>query len=305
MTLPPARRLAAAVILIGGGMLAASPVFAAGAEPPSAGADSIAEAACYVFTGSRQCETVTVDDAENCVIKVLPRSLTTFDPDNAACLLDDIGTTKIFLGKVAAQTPMVANSSFRISGASAVQVVTKFDGYGAPVWEPRNSQTFALKGDEARTRAALETLKRLSADFCARPPAAAGASTGASGNVIGAKEAFRRAAEGGIVLVDIRHPMEWRQTGVGVHAIPITMHQRMTFFVKQLRAVADADKQKPVALICAEGVRSAHLQKALKLYGFPDVIDVREGMVGGKSGPGWIKSGLPVRPYAAEQASRK
>ena len=37
---------------------------------------------------------------------------------------------------------------------------------------------------------------------------------GTSAGTIGVKEAFRRAAEGGIALVDIRLPSEWRRTGI-------------------------------------------------------------------------------------------
>ena len=47
------------------------------------------------------------------------------------------------------------------------------------------------------------------------------------------------------------------------------------------------------------------MQKIIKLYGFKGVIDAREGMDGGKYGPGWIKSGLPVLPYNPEQAQAK
>ena len=82
------------------------------------------------------------------------------------------------------------------------------------------------------------------------------------------------------------------------------MHQPLNNFVDQLKKAA-GPKKLPIALICAEGVRSARKQKILKLYGFKGVIDARESMDGSKYGPGWIKSGLPVMPYNPEQAQAK
>ena len=127
---------------------------------------------------------------------------------------------------------------------------------------------------------------------------------GTMGGIIGVKEAFKRAAEGSIVLVDIRLPSEWRSTGIGVNAIGITMHQGIYKFVDQLKEAAGSNKL-PIALICTEGVRSSAMQKTLMQYGFQGVIDVHEGMMGDGNGPGWIKSGLPVTPYDPGQAQIK
>ena len=47
------------------------------------------------------------------------------------------------------------------------------------------------------------------------------------------------------------------------------------------------------------------MQKILKFYGLKSVINVREGMNGGKYGLGWIKSGLPVMLCNPDQAQAK
>lgn len=57
--------------------------------------------------------------------------------------------------------------------------------------------------------------------------------------------------------------------------------------------------KNPIALICAVGNRSAFLQGWLRKAGFENVFDVSEGMIGGRLGAGWIKSGLPLRRWAA------
>lgn len=105
-------------------------------------------------------------------------------------------------------------------------------------------------------------------------------------------EAFAQAQTGEIVLVDIRTPREWRQTGVPVGAIPIDM--RREDFTVVLDQALGARRAAPVALICARGVRSARMTNALDLAGFSNVMDVPEGMLGSASGPGWLAGNLPV-----------
>ena len=62
------------------------------------------------------------------------------------------------------------------------------------------------------------------------------------------------------------------------------MHQPLNNFVDQLKKAA-GPKKLPIALIRAEGVRSARMQKILKLCGLKSIINV-EGMDGGKYGLG-------------------
>lgn len=42
---------------------------------------------------------------------------------------------------------------------------------------------------------------------------------------------------------------------------------------------------------------SAFLQGRLKQAGFENVVNVAEGMIGGRRGIGWINSGLPLRRW--------
>lgn len=108
-------------------------------------------------------------------------------------------------------------------------------------------------------------------------------------------EAHQKALAGEILLLDIRTPKEWRETGVGEGAIPLTMHQPGKDLLAALEAKTGGDTAKPVALICATGGRSAWLQGQLASLGYSQIIDVSEGMLGRSgAGPGWIKQGLPV-----------
>ncbi|MCG8434012.1 MAG: rhodanese-like domain-containing protein [Gammaproteobacteria bacterium] len=112
---------------------------------------------------------------------------------------------------------------------------------------------------------------------------------------ISIQQAHKLALEGKLVLVDIRTPGEWRETGIGASAKPISMHKPK--FLQKLTAAIGNDKSKSIALICATGSRSRWLQSQLAAYGYSNILDASEGMLGNRLGPGWIARGLPVKPY--------
>ena len=112
-------------------------------------------------------------------------------------------------------------------------------------------------------------------------------------------EAHESAMSGDVLLVDIRTPREWRATGVGEGAVLLDM--RRDDFVAELEKAVNGQKDAPVALICARGVRSARMSNKLTQAGFTNVIDVPEGMLGSKDGPGWVKAGLPIEKWVEAQ----
>ncbi|MGL4241250.1 MAG: rhodanese-like domain-containing protein [Beijerinckiaceae bacterium] len=105
-------------------------------------------------------------------------------------------------------------------------------------------------------------------------------------------EAHKLAAEKKAVLVDIRRPDDWADTGVGEHAVKIDMEDPM--FITKLNAAMGNDRTKPVALICRTASRTRVVQRALMQHGYTRVINVEGGMVGNGSDRGWIAHGLPV-----------
>lgn len=105
-------------------------------------------------------------------------------------------------------------------------------------------------------------------------------------------EAYRQAQSGKITLIDIRTPREWKAVGVPVGGHPIDL--RRNDFAEAVAAAAGGDRSAPIALICAAGVRSARMTLALNAAGFDNIIDVPEGMMGSRAGPGWVASNLPV-----------
>lgn len=126
-------------------------------------------------------------------------------------------------------------------------------------------------------------------------PLAGGAcSSEAAGPQLEAPEAFRRVQAGEMLLVDIRRPEEWRQTGVAAGAVRLDM--RDPRFVESLLEQLKGDPHAPVGLICRTGNRTTQVQQALLRLGFTRVYNVREGMAGSAAGPGWLARGLPVEP---------
>jgi rhodanese-related sulfurtransferase len=105
-------------------------------------------------------------------------------------------------------------------------------------------------------------------------------------------EAHSLAVSGQITLIDVRRPDEWASTGSGEGAHRLDL-RRDDFIPEVLKLVA-GDPSAPVAVICARGVRSNRMSRALTQAGFTNVIDVPEGMLGSQAGPGWIARQLPL-----------
>lgn len=125
----------------------------------------------------------------------------------------------------------------------------------------------------------------------------------AAGEVMTPQEAHEKAVKGEIVLVDVRTPDEWKQTGLPASGHAITMHQQGPDFLRQLDQALGGDRSKPLAVICRTGNRTGSLVAPLEKVGYTRVINVAEGMVGGRYGPGWIKAGLPIRTYAPDKSA--
>ncbi|MBT4301753.1 MAG: peptidylprolyl isomerase [Gammaproteobacteria bacterium] len=97
--------------------------------------------------------------------------------------------------------------------------------------------------------------------------------------------------EGGVTLVDIRRPEEWKQTGIIEGSEMITAFTKRggldpQFGKKFLQRFTAEDR---VVLICRTGNRTARLSQALiKEMGWKNVYNVEKGITD------WIKRGNPV-----------
>jgi rhodanese-related sulfurtransferase len=118
-----------------------------------------------------------------------------------------------------------------------------------------------------------------------------------------APEAWAQAKAGKLILIDVRSPGEWRQTGIPKGAKAITIHDPggMTAFVAKVKAAVGDDRSVRIGLICAAGIRSHRAQAMLRLAGFTNVDNVREGMMGRSADtPGWLRRSLPTQRWSPE-----
>lgn len=111
--------------------------------------------------------------------------------------------------------------------------------------------------------------------------------------LMSAPDARKAVQAGEIILIDVRSPDEWRETGIADVATPITMHNSQ--FLSRLQTVIDKNPDKRLAFICAVGGRTGYITRELEKRGFENLIDVSEGMLGSPNGVGWIKRGLPIK----------
>lgn len=107
------------------------------------------------------------------------------------------------------------------------------------------------------------------------------------------REAHEAARSGKVVLVDIRTPEEWRDTGVPEGAIRLDMTHPA--FEARLAALRAEHAGKPIALICRTANRTRRVQETLTQRGWRDIVDVRGGLLGDGRNRGWLDEGLPVR----------
>ena len=100
----------------------------------------------------------------------------------------------------------------------------------------------------------------------------------------------------GVPVIDIRTPMEWKQTGIikGAHKMmffaPNGQPDLAEWFFDLGRIVKD--KKEPFIIYCAHANRTQVLGKGLVQMGFENVYQLKGGMENG-----WLKAGKPtVKP---------
>ena len=121
-----------------------------------------------------------------------------------------------------------------------------------------------------------------------------------AGFLIDSATALAGVRAGGIILLDVRSPGEWRRTGVPLGAKTVTIHDPngMAGFVAAVSRIVGGRKDQPIALICARGGRSSRAMDVLRAAGFSNLSNLREGMLGNATdGPGWLGRKLPVEKF--------
>lgn len=109
---------------------------------------------------------------------------------------------------------------------------------------------------------------------------------GQNSHADGLKQAAQRIAEGQAVLVDVREPSEWSQTGVAEPAVLLSK-SRFDAGSPEWKAFLDQNKNREIILMCRSGNRSGQIVRMLTGQG------LKVTNLGGFSA--WKNAGLPVR----------
>jgi len=113
---------------------------------------------------------------------------------------------------------------------------------------------------------------------------------------VAATQAYSETASGSRVLIDVRSAPEWKGSGLPRGAATVTIHQPAPAFLDRILAAVGGDPDRPIALICATGIRAHRAQQFLESRGFSNVLNVDGGLYGAPGAAGWVKSGLPMEP---------
>jgi rhodanese-related sulfurtransferase len=106
------------------------------------------------------------------------------------------------------------------------------------------------------------------------------------------REARDAVRAGSLLLIDIRPPAEWRDTGLAQGAIALDVETPA--FEVRLAGLRLDHRGKRIALIDRSGALAASTRDKLAGRGFRDILAVRGGMLGPG---GWLAEKLPVVTY--------
>ncbi|AOO83494.1 rhodanese-like domain-containing protein [Bosea vaviloviae] len=148
-----------------------------------------------------------------------------------------------------------------------------------------------MTGGESRPQAAARPLSRrhllatLASIVLAETARAQGSGT------LSAREAHDGVTAGALLVIDIRTPDEWTDTGVPQGALRLDAES--AGFEVRLAGIRLDHPGKRIALIDRSGGMAASLQAKLAGRGWRDLVTVRGGMLGPG---GWLSEKLPVVP---------
>ncbi len=148
-----------------------------------------------------------------------------------------------------------------------------------------------MTGGESRPQAAARPLSRRHLLAALASIALAETARAQGSGTLSARAAHDGATAGALLVIDIRTPDEWTDTGVPLGAL--RLDAETPGFEVRLAGIRLDHPGKRIALIDRSGGLAASLQAKLAGRGWRDLVMVRGGMLGPG---GWLSEKLPVAP---------
>jgi rhodanese-related sulfurtransferase len=101
------------------------------------------------------------------------------------------------------------------------------------------------------------------------------------------QQAHQEVSSGNLILIDVREPNEWADTGCPESAYRIALQNHN--FIEEVLNLVNNDKNASIAVSCKSGMRGDEAVNRLKAAKFTNVVNVEGGILK------WISEQLPVK----------
>lgn len=103
---------------------------------------------------------------------------------------------------------------------------------------------------------------------------------------ISVADAHERELAGRTILIDVRRPDEWDETGRPQGSYGVTLQDKD--FLEQVKKLTEGDETRSIAFTCKTGGRSAEAADRAKATGHINIANVKGGF------QAWSEAGLPT-----------
>ncbi len=100
------------------------------------------------------------------------------------------------------------------------------------------------------------------------------------------KQAHQMQQNGEIVIIDVRQPDEWQQTGLPAGAQGVALSGPN--FIEQIEEIAAQNKGCKLAISCQSGMRTKAAVKSLDAHGMKNLHQIKGGLMA------WNRENLPI-----------
>ena len=105
-------------------------------------------------------------------------------------------------------------------------------------------------------------------------------------DTISVTEAHNLVSDGSVLLIDVRQPEEWADTGKPLGSVGISLGDKA--FVDKVKSAINEKLDTAIAVSCRTGGRSSEAAKRLRSAGLTNIRNVEGGILA------WLAANLPT-----------